>query len=127
MFPKTNCENKNILIKKIELCFVQLNKFENYKNLTEQKKYFKLMDTLNNLKNQIENLNTDKKLTEEDVLHIITLYKLNGKEKDEIKEKLMNLTYDNKYICCFTGKKSLNLYSMAIDKLSCFLKYGDEI
>ena len=39
----------------------------------------------------------------------------------------MNLTYDNKYINCFTGKKSLNLYSMAIDKVSCFLKYGDEI
>ena len=85
------------------------------------------MNTLNNLKNQIENLNTDKKLTEEEVLHIITLYKLYGKERDKIKEKLMNLTYDNKYMSCFTGKPSLNLYSMAIDKLSSFLKYGDEI
>ncbi len=124
---KNKCESKNNLIKNLELCLDELKKFEKYKNVTQQKKYFKLMNTLNNLKNQIENLNTDKKLTEEEVLHIITLYKLDGKERDEIKEKLMNLTYDNKYMSCFTGKPSLNLYSMAIDKLSSFLKYGDEI
>jgi hypothetical protein len=124
---KNKCESKNSLIKKLELCFVELKKFKNYKNLTDQKKYFKLMDTLNNLENQIENLNIDKKLTEEEVLHIITIYKLDGKERNEIKEKLMNLTYDNKYVSRFTGKPSLNLYSMANDKLSSFLKYGDEI
>ena len=79
------------------------------------------------MKNQIENLDTDKKLTEEEAENIITSYKIDIKEKNEIKQKLMNLTYDNKYISCFTGKKSINLYSMATDKLSCFLKFGDEI
>jgi hypothetical protein len=67
----------------------------------------------------------NKKLTEEEVLDILELY--NIKEKDDIKIKLMHLTYDNKYISCFTGKNCENLYSMVMDKLACFLKYGDEI
>jgi predicted component of type VI protein secretion system len=126
------CENKNTSKKKklelkLKLCLDDLEKFKKYKNAREQKKYFKLIDTRNDLENKIENLDTDKKLTEEEVENIITPYKLDKKDKDEIKEKLMNLTYDNKYISCFTGKKTVNLYSMANDKLSCFLKYGNEI
>ena len=79
------------------------------------------------MKNQIENLDTDKKLTEEEAENIITSYKIDIKEKNEIKQKLMNLTYENKYISCFTGKKSSNLYHMADDKLACFFKFGDQI
>jgi hypothetical protein len=124
------CENpskKKKVELKLELCLVDLKKFENYKNLSEQKKYFKLIDTIRQLENELENLDTDKKLSEEEVENIITPYKIGEKEKEEIKQKLMMLTYDNKYISCFTGKKSANLHDMAMDKLSCFLKYGDEI
>jgi len=127
-----SCENKLTLkTKKLELklkvCLANLEKFKHHKNATEQKKYFKLNDKRIDLENQLENLDVDNKLTEEEVMEIITLYKIDKKDRDEIKEKLMNLTYDDKYINCFTGKKSLNLYSMATDKVSCFLKYGDDI
>ena len=126
------CENKiTTKTRKLELklrtCLADLEKFKHHKNAREQRKYFKLIDRRIDLENQIENLDVDNKLTEEKVMEIITLYKIDGEEKDEIKQKLMNLTYDNKYISCFTGKKTLNLHSMAMDKLSCFLKYGDEI
>jgi hypothetical protein len=127
-----NCENKiTSKTKKLELklkvCLANLEKVKHHKNAAEQKKYFKLNDRVIKLENQLENLDVDNKLTEEEVLKIITLYKIDENDKDEIKEKLMNLTYDNKYKSCFTGKKSLNLYSMATDKVACFLKYGDEI
>jgi len=124
-----SCENiitlkKRKLELKLRICLDNLEKIKRHKNATQQ--YFKLNDKRTDLENQIKNLD-ENHLTEEEVLDIIKLYKIDEKEKDEIKRKLLNLTYDNKYINCFTGKKSLNLYSMATDKLSCFLKYGDEI
>ena len=124
-----SCENiitlkKRKLELKLRICLDNLEKIKHHKNATQL--YFKLNDRRTDLENQIKNLDANH-LSEKEVLDIITLYKIDEKEKDEIKQKLMNLTYDKKYINCFTGKKSLNLYSMAIDKLSCFLKYGDEI
>ena len=126
-----NCESKhtsrkNKLELKLKVCLDNLEKFKHHKNATQQKKYFKLNDKRKDLENQIKNLDANH-LSEQEVLDIITLYKIDEKEKDEIKQKLMNLTYDNKYISCYTGKKSLNLYNMADDKLACYFKYGDEI
>ena len=128
----TSSVNKNTSRKpqleiKIKECLDDLEKFKNYKNLTEQKKYHKLIAKCRDLDNKIDNLDENKHLTETEVLSIMDPYNIDDKEVVEIKRKLMNLTYDNKYISCFTGKKSINLYYMAHDKLACYFKYGDEI
>jgi hypothetical protein len=127
-----NCESKNTSRKqqleiKLKTCLSDLKKLKNYTNLIEQKKYYKLIDKCRDLDNEIENLDKNKHLSEKEALDIIEPYNIDGKEKEEIKQKLMKLTYDKKYISSFTGKKSANLYSMASDKLACFFKYGDKI
>jgi hypothetical protein len=122
-----NTSRKQQLEIKIKECLDDLKKFKNYKNLTEQKKYHKLIAKCRDLDNKIENLDENKHLTETEVLSIMDPYNIDDKEAVEIKRKLMALTYSEKYKSCFSGKKTKNLYYMADDKLACFFKYGDQI
>jgi hypothetical protein len=127
------CENNNTSRKqqleiKLKTCLDDFEKLKTKKrNLTEQKKYQKLYSKCMDLDNKIENLNTDKRLTEEEVLGIMAPYNIDFENRESIKQKLMALTYSEKYKSCFTGKKTKNLYYMADDKLACFFKYGDQI
>lgn len=126
---KNNTSRKQQLEGKLKKCLDDYEKLRNKKNknLTEQKKYHKLYEKCMDLDNKIENLNTDKHLTEKDVLDIMAPYNIAEEDKESIKQKLMALTYSEKYKSCFTGKKSSNLYHMADDKLACFFKFGDQI
>jgi hypothetical protein len=131
------CENNNNNNKtrkqqleiKLKKCLDELKKNKNYKNLTEQKNYRKLESKCIELKYKIENLDTNKHLTEEEVLSIMEPYTIDidSENRESIKERLMALTYSEKYKSCFSGKKTKNLYYMADDKLACFFKYGDKI
>jgi hypothetical protein len=127
-----SCENKNTTRKKqletrLKTCLDNIKKVKDWKTLAEQKRYYKLMSKYRNLNNEIENLDTNKHLTNDEVSDIMQPYNIDKKDQAEIKRKLMGLSYDPKYISCYTGKKSLNLYHMADDKLACYFKYGDEI
>jgi len=127
------CENNNTRKQQLEIklkgCLAELKKNKNYKNLTEQKKYRKLLYKCEDLDDKIKNLDTDKHLTEEEVLRIMEPYTIDidSENRESIKQKLMALTYSEKYKSCFSGKKTKNLYYMADDKLACYFKYGDEI
>ena len=128
------CENNTNTRKqqyeiKLKGCLDELKKNKNYKNLTEQKKYRKLLYKCEDLDNKIKNLDTDKHLTEEEALRIMEPYTIDidSENRESIKQKLMALTYSEKYKSCFSGKKTKNLYYMADDKLACFFKYGDQI
>jgi hypothetical protein len=127
------CENNNTRKQQLEIklkgCLAELKKNKNYKNLTEQKKYRKLLYKCEDLDDKIKNLDTDKHLTEEEVLRIMEPYTIDidSENRESIKQKLMALTYSEKYKSCFSGKKTKNLYYMADDKLACFFKYGDKI
>ena len=127
------CENNNTRKQQLEIklkkCLDELKKNKNYKNLTEQKNYRKLESKYIELKYKIENLDTNKHLTEEEVLSIMEPYTIDidSENRESIKQKLMALTYSEKYKSCFSGKKTKNLYYMADDKLACFFKYGDKI
>jgi hypothetical protein len=127
------CENNNTRKQQLQIklkgCLDELKKNKNYKNLTEQKKYRKLLYKCEDLDDKIKNLDTDKHLTEEEVLRIMEPYNvdIDSENRESIKQKLMALTYSEKYKSCFSGKKTKNLYYMADDKLACFFKYGDKI
>jgi hypothetical protein len=126
---KNNTSRKQQLEIKLKTCLDDFEKLKNKqnRNLTEQKKYQKLYSKCMDLDNKIENLNTDKHLTEEEVLGIMEPYNIDSEIRESIKRKLMDLTYSEKYKSCFTGKKTKNLYYMADEKLACFFKYGDTI
>ena len=118
------------LQKKYTNCLNKMNKSKSYKDYSGEKKFKKTMSQCRKIEDEIENLDTDLKLNEESVMEIIEPFSnliSDSKKKADIKRKLMNLTYDKKYMNCFTGKKTDNLYHMAASKLSCHLKYGDEI
>lgn len=127
------CQNKNTSRKqqleiKLKTCLDDFEKLKTKeRNLTEQKKYQKLYSQCMDLDNKIANLDTDKHLTEQDVLNIMEPYNIDSEIRESIKRKLMDLTYSEKYKSCITGKKTKNLYYMADDKLACFFKYGDQI
>jgi hypothetical protein len=129
------CENNTNTRKqqheiKLKKCLDDYAKLRNKnRNLTEQKKYRKLESKCIELKDKIENLDTNKHLTEEEALSIMEPYTIDidSENRESIKQKLMALTYSEKYKSCFSGKKTKNLYYMADDKLACFFKYGDKI
>ena len=81
-------------------------------------------------------LDNANKLTEEELDHLLEemeTWSINMEDQDieeeyaSLKSRLMNLTYNEKYISYFTGEKTENIYNMARDKLLTYLSYGDEI
>ena len=130
---EANLAKKEALVKKYNDCVVKLNKIilpADMFNMTNRRKHHVAITRCAKIKDQIENLDTNKTLSENAVDQMIENYENVIDENDDIpniKRKLMSLTYDKKYICSFTGKKAENLYHMAQDKLDCYLKYGDEI
>lgn len=46
-------------------------------------------------------------------------------DKEDIRRRLKNLTFDPKYVSCF-GEKHKDLFSQANAKLECWNKYSDE-
>jgi hypothetical protein len=85
----------------------------------------KLAEKCDKIGDKISNSNAQTHLTESEVSQIEQ--ELNGNFDAEMRQTLLGLTYDKKYISCFTGKKSKNLYDQVRTKVECHFKYGDEV
>lgn len=130
----TNTSEKNTTRKeklsiKIKKCIEEKNKYKDSRDPRQHMKYLKLSQEIMRLDNEIENLDDTKCLDESVIEDIIEQFanNLDIDVKNDIKSKLAKMTYDKKYRSCFSGKPSVNLYHQAVDKLSCFIKYGDKI
>ena len=51
---------------------------------------------------------------------------LNQKIKKEVVRRMKKLTYDKKYKSCWDGRPQTDLWSQSLNKVQCFLKYGDK-
>jgi len=51
---------------------------------------------------------------------------VNKQLKKETVQQIKKLTYDPKYESCWDGKPQSDLWSQALSKVQCFLKYGDK-
>jgi hypothetical protein len=124
-----NTTRKEKLSVKLNKCIEEKNKYKNSRDPRQHMKYLKLSQEIMKIQNDIENLDDTKHLDESVVEDIINQFadNLDVDVKNDIKSKLAKMTYDKKYRSCFTGKPSINLYHQAVDKLSCFIKYGDKI
>lgn len=124
-----NTTKKEKLAKKLAKTMEERNKYKNATTPKAQMKYMKLSQKVMMMENEIENLDDAKHLDESVIDGIMDQYANNLEEnvKAEIKSKLAKLTYDKNYRSCFSGEASINLYHQAVDKLSCFTKYGDKI
>jgi hypothetical protein len=128
-----NCDKvdtkKEKLQAKLQKCITEKNRYKESTAPKDHAKYLKLDQKCFLIMNEIENLDDAKKLDEATINSILDQYMYNTEPsvKEELKSKLAKLTYDKKYRSCFTGEPSINLYHQAVDKLSCFVKYGDKI
>lgn len=132
-------KKQDALVKKYNTCLAKLRKVGPIENISQLRKHTDLIQECQKIHDEIDNLDTTKKLSESDVQIIMqnNIYDIFGdknkneiyspKEIEEIENKLRNLTYDKDYVCAFTGKKADNLFHMASDKLQAFVKYGDEM
>jgi len=71
------------------------------------------------------------KLTKEDIQTIFDQTGLNEKGtnkelKRTVLKSMRKLTYDRKYKSCWDGKPQRDIWSQALSKVQCFLKYGDK-
>jgi hypothetical protein len=124
-----NNTRKEKLSVKLNKCIEEKNKYKDSRDPRQHMKYLKLSQEIMKIHNDIENLDDTKRLEESVIEGIIEQFadNLDVDVKNEIKSKLAKMTYDKKYRSCFSGKPSINLYHQAVDKLSCFIKYGDKI
>lgn len=134
MSPKVKVSNKvEKLRQELVECEEQRNaayhKFNSTQSGKEYKIFIKLRNKCMKLEDAMYNADTNLRLTEEEADKILHDQRVDeeDEEYDELKEKLMNLTYDKKYMSDFTGKPTRNLYNMAQDKLSSYYKYGSDI
>jgi hypothetical protein len=51
---------------------------------------------------------------------------VNPKIKKEVVQRMKKLTYDKKYKSCWDGRPQTDLWSQSLNKVQCFLKYGDK-
>lgn len=123
---KPQLSKKQKLTEKLEKCITEKNR---QKDATNRKKYYELEEKCSRIMNEIENLDTSKTLDESVIESIIDQYvsHLESSLKDELREKMRKLTYDKKYRSCFSSEPSVNLYHQVVDKLACYVKYGDKI
>lgn len=118
---------------KLRKCLDKLNKFKKGKDLTsmspsEELKLMKLHEECNKIQNSIDNLDKEKRLNDEQIMMILNPYDdLEKDEKEDLVEKMKNLTFDKKYKSCFSGKKSENLFFQVKDKVECYFKYGTKV
>jgi superfamily II DNA helicase RecQ len=128
-----NCDKgdskKEKLTEKLQKCITEKNRYKESTAAKDHAKYLKLDQKCWIIENEIENLDSDKHLDEATIDSIIDQYmhQLEPAAKEELREKMRKLTYDKKYRSCFTEKPSINLYHQVVDKLSCYVKYGDKI
>ena len=117
------------LQEKLQKCITEKNRYKDATAPKDYAKYLKLKQKCWLIENEIENLDSDKHLDESIIESIIDqyMYDETQEKKDELKSKMRTLTYDKKYRSCFTEEPSINLYHQVVDKLSCYVKYGDEI
>ena len=117
------------LQEKLQKCITEKNRYKDATAPKDHAKYLKLKQTCWLIQNEIENLDSDKHLDESIIESIIDqyMYDETQEKKEELKLKMRTLTYDKKYRSCFTEEPSINLYHQIVDKLSCYVKYGDEI
>jgi hypothetical protein len=128
-----NCDKidskKEKLQEKLKKCITEKNKYKDATSAKDNLKYLKLQKKCWLIENEIENLDTTKHLDENTIESILDQYMsdLEPSAKEELRAKMQKLTYDKKYRSCFSGEPSINLYHQVVDKLSCFVKYGDKI
>ena len=128
-----NCDKldskKEKLTAKLQKCMTEKNRYKEATAAKDHAKYLKLQQTCWLIENEIENLDASKYLDEATIDSIIDQYMhhLEPAAKEELRAKMRKLTYDKKYRSCFTGEPSINLYHQVVDKLSCYVKYGDKI
>jgi len=126
---KTVITKKEKLQDKLQKCITEKNRYKESTAAKDHAKYLKLDQKCWLIENEIENLDSDKHLDEATIDSIIDQYMhhLESAAKEELRAKMRKLTYDKKYTSCFTGEPSINLYHQVVDKLSCYVKYGDKI
>jgi len=114
---------------KLQKCVTEKNRYKESTAAKDHAKYLKLDQKCWLIENEIENLDSDKHLDEATIDSIIDQYMhhLESAAKEELRAKMRKLTYDKKYTSCFTGEPNVNLYHQVVDKLSCYVKYGDKI
>ena len=128
-----NCDKDNTKKEKLQVklqkCITEKNRYKGAKAAKDHAKYLKLEQKCWLIENEIENLDAAKHLDEATIESIIDqyMYDLEPAAKEELRAKMRKLTYDKKYTSCFTGEPSVNLYHQVVDKLSCYVKYGDKI
>jgi hypothetical protein len=114
---------------KLQKCITEKNKYENATAPKDHEKYLNLKQKCWLIENEIENVDSDKHLDESTIESIIDHYLSDEtpEMKEDLKSKMRTLTYDKKYRSCFSEEASINLYHQVVDKLSCYIKYGDKI
>jgi len=117
------------LQEKLQKCITEKNRYKDATAPKDHEKYLNLKQKCWLIENEIENVDSDKHLDEATIESIIDHYLSDEtpEMKEELKSKMRTLTYDKKYRSCFTEEPSINLYHQVVDKLSCYVKYGDEI
>lgn len=108
-------------IKNDLLCLTGANNMMNYENL-----HYAIMCLQNTDHPYIARLRENLDSALECIRKVDSIIKQKI-EYNMLKTKLMNLRYNETYISPFTGKKTKDIYDMAIDKLSAYINYGNDI
>jgi hypothetical protein len=72
-----------------------------------------------------------KTITNEEFNHILNsfpeLSEVHRIKLEELRPRLLRMKYKKNYISCFTGMPTKNAVDMVHTRVSCWLKYGDDI